>query len=151
MHICMHMPLPVSLNHGIMGSLRGTELASRWPVPGRKKGEQMAGKTKTPAAKVREVALPLAKAVREKMRVPRKVFSRLTGFSERRWPTGRAADESPSPACGELRRWPGSRNGWLRLSMLGRFPNGSKNPIRPLATSNRWRLSSAAKSIACGA
>jgi DNA-binding transcriptional regulator YiaG len=41
-------------------------------------------------------ALPSAEAVREKMRVPRKAFSRLTGLSERAladWESGRRITE----------------------------------------------------------
>ena len=41
-------------------------------------------------------ALPLVAAVREKMRLPRKIFSRLTGFSERAiadWESGKPVSE----------------------------------------------------------
>jgi hypothetical protein len=106
----------------------------------------MAGKTKTPAAKVREVALPLAKAVREKMRVPRKVFSRLTGFSERAladWESGRRITEPGLRRIKEMDRFQerlaevvdaGSIPEWLEK------PNPAFGDLKPLEVIERGEI-----------
>ena len=56
----------------------------------------MANKTPHGAARKSQPPLPLVKAVRAKMHLPRKLFSRLTGFSERAiagWESGKAITE----------------------------------------------------------
>jgi transcriptional regulator with XRE-family HTH domain len=60
------------------------------------------------AAKAAQEALPLVKAVREKMGLPRKVFSRLTGFSERAiagWESGKAVSEPGLRRIREMERF----------------------------------------------
>ena len=59
-------------------------------------------------AKTAQEALPLVKAVREKMGLPRKIFSRLTGFSERAiadWESGKAVSEPGLRRIREMERF----------------------------------------------
>jgi transcriptional regulator with XRE-family HTH domain len=68
----------------------------------------MGSKTTRRAGKAVEAALPLVRAVREKMHLRRKVFSRLTGFSERAiadWESGKKVSEPGLRRIKEIERF----------------------------------------------
>ena len=117
----------------------------------------MAGKIQTAKTKVpkRSVALqpepPLSVGgIRGRLGVSRKLFSRLTGFSERAiadWEGGKAVSE---PGLAGSKSSNDSADAWPRLSRRRPFRPGLMSRTRHLAGSNRLRSSSEARSIGSG-
>lgn len=98
--------------------------------------------TKKPAA----AGLPLVRAVREKMHLPRKIFSRLTGFSERaiaEWESGKKVSEPGLRRIKEMDRFqerlseivdPAGIPEWLEK------PNPAFGDLKPLEVIERGEI-----------
>ncbi len=91
-------------------------------------------------------AVPLVRAVREKMRLPRKIFSRLTGFSERAiadWESGKPISEPGLRRIKEMERFQqrlaevinaGAIPEWLEK------PNSAFGDLKPLEVIERGEI-----------
>src|SRR5258708_28613166 len=107
MQICMQIILTtgagISYPDGGWARLSFAAMAQKGWV-----GTSMTSKRTSRVASVGPPALAWVKAVREKMRLPRKVFSRLTGFSERAiadWESGKALSEPGMRRVKEIERF----------------------------------------------
>jgi hypothetical protein len=107
----------------------------------------MPGKTTRRTTKAAQTPpLPLVKAVREKMGLPRKIFSRLTGFSERAiadWESGKAISEPGLRRIKEIERLqarlaevvdPEAIPAWLET------PNPAFGDLKPLEVIERGEI-----------
>jgi hypothetical protein len=96
--------------------------------------------------KAAQAALPLVKAVREKMHLPRKVFSRLTGFSERAiadWESGKAISEPGLRRIKEIDRFQERLAEVVKAEAIPEWlqkPNSAFGDLKPLEVIERGEI-----------
>jgi hypothetical protein len=106
----------------------------------------MTAKAHRREVKAVQAALPLVKAVREKMRLPRKVFSRLTGFSERAiadWESGKAVSEPGLRRIKEIDRFQERLAEVVKAEAIPEWlekPNPAFGDLKPLEVIERGEI-----------
>jgi DNA-binding transcriptional regulator YiaG len=100
----------------------------------------------TATAKPVEAALPFVAALRAKLRVSRKVFSRLTGFSERAladWERGKAVSEPGLRRMREIERLQERLAEVVRADVIPQWletPNQAFDGLKPLEIIERGQI-----------
>lgn len=91
-------------------------------------------------------AVPLVKAVREKMQLSRKIFARLTGFSERAiadWEAGKAISEPGLRRIKEMERFQDRLAEVVRPEAIPEWlvqPNSAFGDLKPLEVIERGAI-----------
>jgi transcriptional regulator with XRE-family HTH domain len=98
------------------------------------------------AKKAAQAVLPLVKAVREKMRLPRRTFSRLTGFSERAiadWESGKRITEPGLRRIREMERFQQRLSEVVSVDTIPEWletPNPAFGDLKPLEIIERGEI-----------
>jgi transcriptional regulator with XRE-family HTH domain len=105
-----------------------------------------AKRTRSTAKAAQTPAVPLVKAVREKMNLSRKIFSRLTGFSERAiadWESGKAISEPGLRRIKEMERFQGRLSEVVNSEVISGWlekPNPAFGDLKPLEVIERGEI-----------